>query len=188
MTGLFFFIQMLYQSKTMTSNNPRHLMDLEIQPIRFLPSFTFKTVEPGDVEALGELLWNADQDLERYKENTLAQSIEEVQEILDGKSGPFLNECSFVIVEQDLHVAAVLFTFYPKEGMPLLALTMTRRSHKNRGLCQSLLKLANNVLFSKGYRKCFLAVDADNPSAIRAYEKVGFLKRYHAEGRYERDK
>lgn len=158
-------------------NKPRYVMDLELRHIDFSPSFEYKTISRADISAFGRLLWNADQDLEDYKNNTLEQSIEEVQEIIDGKSGPFLEKCSFSIIERAIPVAAVMFTFYPRENMPLLALTMTLSSHKNRGLCQSLLKLANNALFVEGYKKCFLAVDADNPAAICAYEKVGFIKR-----------
>ncbi len=50
------------------------------------------------------------------------------------------------------------------------------RSERGKGYSQELLKCVANICHSKGMKCLRLAVDSDNVTAIRAYEKFGFIK------------
>jgi RimJ/RimL family protein N-acetyltransferase len=155
----------------------RFIMELNLLEFSIYPDFKFREIDQIDNKKLGELLYEADSGTTCNQNQIIDDSINEVQEILSGKYGAFLKECSLIALVEEKLVSATLFTFYEKEQQPLLALTMTHPQYKNMGYCQQLLYLSSNRLFKAGHKTCFLAVDADNLSALAAYKKVGFFIR-----------
>lgn len=134
----------------------------------------FRQISQDDLMVLGELLFRADLGTVDDIGLPVEDSICEIQKTFSGSYGKYLMDSSFVAIIDRVPVAAVLFTFYEKESMPLLAFTMTDPRFKNRGLCKELLCLAFDQLRNNGYKKCFLAVNAVNVPAVAAYKKVGF--------------
>lgn len=140
----------------------------------FLPKSHFRTINQNDIVALGELLYEADLGTVDDEGFPVEDSIEEIKNTLTGKYGEFLESASFIAIENSKPIAAVLFTFYEKEAMPLLAFTMTHPNYKNKGLCKDLLQVAFAQLEKDNYLKCFLAVNAANLPAVAVYKRVGF--------------
>ena len=134
-------------------------------------------VRTEDAQALGLLMFESYQGTIDYDGETLEQSIQEMQETLNGKYGKLLNENSYVIYENGLAVSAVIFVFFSKENMPLLAFNMTHPTFKGRGLSQKLIAKGLNSLIDSGYQNACLVVTEGNQPAQMIYEKLGFRTR-----------
>lgn len=152
-------------------------MDLTLSPQSVTLHYPVKTIDDNDVNELGQLLWQVDQNSIDNNGQDVLGSIAEIQEMLDGHFGTFLTAASFVLFDSQKPICATFWTHYPKENQPLLAMTMTHPSYQNRGLCQLLIRHSFNALQELGYTTCFLSVTQGNSSAIAAYEKIGFKKR-----------
>lgn len=55
---------------------------------------------------------------------------------------------------------------------------LTEEKHRGRGYAGEMLRLLSEYLYGKSIDKAYLAVSTNNTSAIRAYEKVGFVTEY----------
>jgi len=55
---------------------------------------------------------------------------------------------------------------------------LTDEKHRGRGYAGEMLRLLSEYLHGKSIDKAYLAVSTNNTSAIRAYEKVGFVTEY----------
>lgn len=151
----------------------RYLMELKLGPLSE-PGPELRNLCLEDFQELGELLWHADQGTFDDEGQPIEDSVAELRDTLQGKYGPFLEDCSFGLLSDKRIVAASVVTFYPQENLPLIAFTMTHPSKKNQGLCQRLLRASGDALWKAGYQFCFLAVNAGNTPAVEAYKKVGF--------------
>ncbi|MDD4974588.1 MAG: GNAT family N-acetyltransferase [Bacteriovorax sp.] len=158
----------------MFMKNHRFIMEKFLSKNNFPPKSHFRTINRNDIVALGDLLYEADLGTVDDEGLPVEDSINEIENTLSGKYGKFLERSSFVAIENSKPIAAVLFTFYEKESMPLLAFTMTHPKYKNKGLCKDLLQVAFTQLEKNNYQKCFLAVNAANLPAVAAYKRVGF--------------
>jgi GNAT superfamily N-acetyltransferase len=123
-----------------------------------------------DSEILGNLMHAAYQGALDYEGESIEQSIQEVKETLDGKYGKVLWEASLRIAES----SAVIFVFFEREKMPLLAYTMTHPDAKAQGLAKKLIQLGISKLSEMNYPKCCLVVTEGNQPAQSIYEKLGF--------------
>lgn len=152
----------------------RYFMELDLKNLQLPADSQVRTLTRADAQALGELLWLADQGTVDDKGETLEQAIEELGQTLEGKYGKFLESCSFGFIQEDKIVSASVVTFYSFENSPLVAFAMTHPDFKNRGLCQKLMRQSAQALFLAGHPKCHLAVTAANLPALKAYENIGF--------------
>lgn len=55
---------------------------------------------------------------------------------------------------------------------------LTDEKHRGRGYAGEMLRLLSEYLHGKSIDKAYLAVSTNNTSAIRAYEKIGFVTEY----------
>jgi hypothetical protein len=149
-------------------------MEKTISGSDFQTDAAVRRVEERDSLKLGELLYEADRGTVDDEGLPVSNSIEEVRLTLSGRYGRFLPECSYLGLEGDRIVSAVLMTFYEKDQMPLVAYTMTHPIYKNRGWCKTLLRLGCGKLHELGYKKCFLSVNPKNLAAVAAYKGAGF--------------
>lgn len=152
-------------------------MDLQTEISLNQKAIIFREIENETAEELGRLLYEADRGTVDDKGLPVENSIEEIQLTLSGKYGPFLKNCSLMIIHEGQIISAALFTLPEKEAKPLLAFTMTHPEYKNLGYCQALLKICSSRLKRAGYDECFLSVNSENLPAIAAYKKVGFKER-----------
>jgi hypothetical protein len=81
-------------------------------------------------------------------------------------------EHCFLAEEDDEALSASLVTSF--EGAPLLAFSMTRHSHKLRGLAGALILKSARSLYENGNQKLMLFVSEGNLPARKLYEKLDF--------------
>lgn len=67
-----------------------------------------------------------------YDGESLEDSIGEIKGTLEGKYGSLIEQASYVIEENGISAAAVIFTMNEKEKIPLLTFAMTDPSFKNK--------------------------------------------------------
>lgn len=127
-----------------------------------------------DAESVGTLMYEAYRGTVDYDGETLAQSVDEITSTLNGKYGRVISEASYAVFEGSEAASAVIFVFFEKSNMPLLAFTMTNPKFQGRGYTTALVKRGMNALVDLGYTECCLYVTDGNQPAQSIYEKLGF--------------
>ena len=150
-------------------------MKLRLQEQDFEKVFQCRTVSQNDTPSLGALMLASFYNTIDYEGETLEDAVQEVRETLNGKYGPFLENCSFLIEEKGLPLSAVLTVYSLEMGIPLIAYTITDPDYANQGMATFLLKKSVTALLASGYKEVFLVVTEGNASAYHVYEKLGFL-------------
>lgn len=153
---------------------PRLKMRLALSPQQSSKVWSFRQVTPGDRDKLGALMLEAYRGTVDYEGETLEQSIEEAQSILDGKHGVFLPAASFVIEQEEQPNSAVLVMWYGGVRAPLVAVLMTLPDCAGMGMGAFLLQKAINALIDQGYEELYLFVTEANTPAVHLYKKLGF--------------
>ena len=96
----------------------------------------------------------------------------EVERTLTGVYGPLISEASFVAVDGDRPVGAVLVTLW--EERPLVAHVIVDPAVKRSGLGTELMNAAANALAAAGRTELDLFVTEANEPAVRLYRSLGF--------------
>ena len=139
-------------------------------PITHLP---VRSPTPDDTDALAALMLDAYVGtVDADGSETLDHARAEVAGYFSGASGEPIPRHSFVALENDVPVSAVLVSRH--HGLPLIAYAMTATSHKGRGLATSLVTRALESLHRSGERQAHLWVTAGNVPAERIYVRLGF--------------
>ncbi len=136
-----------------------------------------RMISENDGILLGQLMYAAYQGAIDYDGETLEQSIGEMEETLRGKYGVVNFPASSVVLEGTVTVSAVIFVYFEKESLPLLAYSMTASEYRGRKLSQTLIRKGMNVLYRQDYQECCLVVTEGNQPAQSIYEKLGFSVR-----------
>lgn len=92
--------------------------------------------------------------------------------LFKGESGEFMPDASFVALEGERIVGAILVTYWM--GSPLVAEIGVSKDHRGRGLGAALLQAAMNRLADRGERTLGLFVTVGNGPAIALYRRLGF--------------
>jgi GNAT superfamily N-acetyltransferase len=133
-----------------------------------------RKISKDDAESLGHLMLEAFRGTIDYEGETLADSIAEVNGALNGKYGPFLDQCSFLIEQDGEAVSAVMVTFFEEMTLPLLAFAMTHPDYQSKGMSSHLIERSINALLDEGYDEAYLVVTEGNSPAIHMAQKIGF--------------
>ena len=139
------------------------------------PNVGFPVRHPtaGDAEALAALMLDAYVGtVDADGSETLDDARAEVNGYFSGASGEPMIEHSFVALDGDAPISALLVSRY--EGMPLIAYAMTAADSKRRGLATALTLRSLASLHAAGERHAHLWVTSGNESAERIYEGLGF--------------
>jgi ribosomal protein S18 acetylase RimI-like enzyme len=148
-------------------------MKLLLKEQEFKRSWECRNISVRDIRCLGILMLESYRGTIDYEGETEEDAISEIRETINGKYGPLLEECSFVI-EDEQALSACIITWSEKEKLPLLAFSMTHPDFKNQGMATFLLKKSINALLAEGYKKLYLVVTEGNLEAQHLYEKMGF--------------
>jgi GNAT superfamily N-acetyltransferase len=157
-------------------NNPkRFLMKIKL-PIsdKSFELTTFRQISKIDAEMLGEIMLEAYRGTIDSEGETLEDAIGEIKGTFSGKYGEFLWDASLIAEVDSIPAAAILFTWFEKENMPLLAFSMTHAKYKGRGLASALIKAGLSRLSEKDHKECCLVVTNGNEPAMSIYKKIGF--------------
>jgi ribosomal protein S18 acetylase RimI-like enzyme len=135
---------------------------------------TTRLVSPDDAEALAVLMDDAYRGtIDAEPGQDLDDARKEIAATFAGDYGAPLLEASVVAVDGDKIVSASIVTRF--EGSPFVAFTMTRSSHKGRGLSRAVMTRSVGILARAGESHVDLIVTAGNDPAQRLYSSLGFV-------------
>ena len=129
--------------------------------------------DEADVEALGQLYYNAYRGAIDDIGQSPADAMNEAKETLGGYFGRFLANCSFVLDGQDRLAGATLVT-EASEDTALLAEVMVHPGYRGRGYARPLIQAAMNACLDEGWKKMILTVTRNNVPAEGLYRRMGF--------------
>jgi ribosomal protein S18 acetylase RimI-like enzyme len=131
-----------------------------------------RTVRRDDAAMLADLMMSAYVGTIDYEGETRAQALEEVQDTLAGRRGPFDWEASRVIAQDAALASAALVITWRDE--PFVCFSMTAGPVKRQGLARACLLASMNNLTSRGATRLRLLVTRANLPAVGMYRKLGF--------------
>ena len=134
----------------------------------------YRTLSTIDGDALGDLLYHSYLNTVDYEGETYAESIIEMNNILNGKYAPILFEKSIAIADSSDQLRCAAIFGLLDDSTPCLLLLMTKPAFKNQGYAKLLMKEALNRIFKSKFENCCLFVNPLNNHAIHLYEMLGF--------------
>jgi len=145
-----------------------------VEPSPLPETTTMRAVTPGDAEALAVLMDDAYRGtIDAEPGQDLDDARSEVAATFAGDYGAPMPEASVLAFEGDELVSAAIVTRF--EEAPFVAFTMTRSSHKGRGLSRAVMTRSMRVLAGAGESHLDLIVTAGNDPAQRLYSSLGFI-------------
>lgn len=138
---------------------------------------------PDDVQILAELYSSAYQASNASQVGDPVSSTEEAMEVLqdlfDGKFGPFLAEASPVVVDEDGTIVAAALVVARRTGEdmpedPYLFELFTHTSWRRRGLAEKLVRASASALEQAGHERMSLRIADDNSAALALYLTLNF--------------
>ncbi|UCE36447.1 MAG: GNAT family N-acetyltransferase [Thermoplasmata archaeon] len=156
------------------SNRIRMCLALKKQEIS--ETWNARNISKEDIRILGSLMLNAYKGTIDYDGESIEDAISEIKATLNGKYGPFMEKCSFLMEESQKGISAIIVTWFDELKKPLLAFSMTHQEYKNQGFGTYLLKKSINALLDEDYHELYLVVTDGNMPALHLYEKMGFQK------------
>jgi ribosomal protein S18 acetylase RimI-like enzyme len=94
--------------------------------------------------------------------------------LFKGDSGQYMPDVSYVVLEGDRMVGAILVTHWM--GTPLVAELGVAKDRRGRGIGRALLEAAMSRLASRDEPRLALYVTVGNDPAIRLYRSLGFAQ------------
>jgi ribosomal protein S18 acetylase RimI-like enzyme len=137
-----------------------------------------RPITEHDGALLGTLMYDAYHDTIDDEGETPDDALAEIESVLNGKHGPLLGACSFVVVEQGHALGATVITDWTDDRsgkkQPLLAFLMTHPDASGQGIGTFLLSKSINALLLHGETDLVLFVTVGNSVAQHIYQKLGF--------------
>ncbi len=157
----------------------RYPEDRPAPPESAPPGIEIVATGPDDLEELAALHARAyADDLDRFLFTEDPDPMEDarrlMRDLFGGRWGPFVPAASVVAREDGRAVGASLVS-RPEEG-PLLADVMTDPDRQGRGIGSAVVRASVARLRAAGESKAILSVTEGNAPALRAYERVGFVR------------
>lgn len=156
------------------SISKRILMKTDLSAWKNHQNDEVRKITTDDIFDLGAVMYEAYLGTIDYSGETLEEARSEIADTLRGKYGRLIENACLVNEEHGFITSAVIFNWFEKENMPLLTFSMTRASHKGKGLAKKLLKAGLAVLWKEGYKECCLVVTEGNEPAVSIYKSLGF--------------
>ena len=147
-------------------------MRLDLTETQPAPTTPFATVDGWTADSLAPLLLAAYRGSADDEGEDLEGATGEIERTLTGVYGPLLADASFVAVERDRPVGAVLVTMW--EERPLIAHVVVDPAVKRTGLGTNLMNAAAHALAAEGRTELDLFVTEANEPAVRLYRSLGF--------------
>ena len=109
-------------------------MKLLLKEREFTKLWSCRNISEKDTRSLGKLVLESYRGTTDYEGETQEDAISEIRDTINGKYGPLLEPCSFLIDENGQVLSACIITWSEKENLPLLAFSMTHPDFKNQGM------------------------------------------------------
>ena len=155
-------------------------MRLDLTTAQYLPPRPLTTIDGWTADQLAPLLLDAYRGSADDDGEDLEGATGEVERTMTGVYGPLLTEASFVAVDGDRPVGAVLVTLW--EERPLVAHVVVDPTVRRTGLGTELMNAAAAALAASDRTDLDLFVTEANEPAVRLYRSLGFriLRRFTA--------
>jgi ribosomal protein S18 acetylase RimI-like enzyme len=157
------------------SESPRRVdMTVALRHLEHAPLPGSRAPSIDDIPRLGALMLDAYRGTIDFEEETLEQSIAEINRTFAGEYGPFMPECSRIVERDGRLVCAVLLTRW--QDRPFIAYAMTAADAKRQGLARACMLDAMQAVHESGDDKLSLVVTIANLAAHDLYESLGFVR------------
>ena len=132
-----------------------------------------KRITPNDTLKIAQTMLQSYMGTVDQQEETLDEALEEVAKILNDGYGPYIKNASFFIEKNNEACAVICINLW--ENKPLITEIFVGKSYVNQGLASTLIKRSMHELFLMGHEEIVLYVTVKNVSAVKLYEKLGFI-------------
>lgn len=150
----------------------RYLMQLDLRSRLAQPAHAARNPRLEERERLAHLMLAAYRGAADDEGETIAEVLQEVDDVLLSADRPFMPEASFVIeIDATLASASLISLF---RGAPLVSHIMTHPRYKRRGLGVAALLGSASALREQGWSSLSLYVTDSNAPALALYRKLGF--------------
>ncbi len=126
------------------------------------------------LEVMADAFLDAYRDTVDYEGENLDQTFDEIRRVYKGCYGPFMQDSSFLFIEDGMVRAGVLVCLYRDE--PTITYTFTRKKDQRLGYATLLINRAAFELYRNGFHSLYLYVTVENTDALRLYESMGFVE------------
>jgi predicted GNAT family acetyltransferase len=150
----------------------RYVMQLDLRCLLEQPAHAARNPRLEERERLAHLMLAAYRGAADDEGESIAEALQEVDDVLVSANRPFLPEASFVIEVDAAFASASLVSLF--RGAPLITHLMTHPRYKRRGLGTSALLSSANALIEQGWSSLSLYVTESNGPALALYRKLGF--------------
>jgi len=147
-------------------------MQLDLRSYLAQPAHAARHPRLEERELIAHLMLAAYRGAADDEGETIAEALQEVDNVLLSAERPFIPEASFVIEVDAALASASLISLF--RGTPLVTHIMTHPLHKRRGLGVSALLSSANALRELGWSSLSLYVTDSNGPALALYLKLGF--------------
>jgi GNAT superfamily N-acetyltransferase len=150
----------------------RYVMQLDLRSRLEQPARAARNPRPEERELLAHLMLAAYRGAADDEGETIAEALQEIDNVLVSADRPFIPAASFIIeVDATLASASLVSLF---RGAPMVTHVMTDQRYKRRGLGASALLSSANALREQGWSSLSLYVADSNGPALALYRKLGF--------------
>lgn len=144
-------------------------------PRSVIQSAGLRHIQPGDISALGLLLFAAFHGTIDDAGQTEAQYALKVTAIIDGRYGEWIPEASWTVEQTDGLQSACLVCNYQPYECPVIAVVASAPASQTSGLAGVLLDIALAKLAELGHSECSAMVSKGNVASERLFGSRGFL-------------
>lgn len=149
-------------------------MSLRLQEKNDVFPFELTPVKETLLVEIAEAMLDAYEGTVDDEGENLSETIDELKRLFSGTYGPLMEEASYLVMEGNKVMSALLTCLY--RGEPTITYTFTRKEAQRLGYATALIAKAEEGLYKNGYRSLFLYVTVENTPALRLYEALGFIE------------
>ena len=141
-----------------------------------LPSASpgLRMVEPIDTPLVGRLLYFAFQGAADDRGQPESYYLSKAEAIQRGSYGPWMQESSFAIEDDDGLQSVCLLCNRAEYGAPVVAVIATNPRKKRQGFAETVLRSALLVLARSGHENCCAMITRGNLASEGLFERCGF--------------
>lgn len=154
-------------------------MAKRIRMVKFLDSYPpvdhlVQPVEKDRIREIAQIMLDSYIDTPDYEGESLNDTIKEISMVFRGYYGEFLQNASFVALNDEDEIVSGLFVCEFK-GDATLTYLFTRKDSLGQGYATSLIHTTETALLELGYEKMYLFVSEANQPALKLYEHLGSM-------------
>ncbi|MGB2992299.1 MAG: GNAT family N-acetyltransferase [Paenisporosarcina sp.] len=152
----------------------RITMTCKLEEQLFSATYLLKSITQQDITKVAATMLEAYEGTVDQQEETLQETILEVEKIINDGYGPFIAEASYWIEMNDQAAAVICINLWNEK--PLITEIYTGKKFLHQGMASTLIRASMDRLTRMGYDELALNVTVENSTALQLYEKLGFVQ------------